>query len=36
MESREEVPVVDVEIDVDEATMVLKLIDTPLLCNISF
>jgi hypothetical protein len=35
IETMEEVPFVDVDIDVDEATIVLKLIVTPLLCDIS-
>jgi hypothetical protein len=34
--SGKKLPVVGADIAVDEATMVLKLIDTPLLWNISF
>jgi hypothetical protein len=34
--SGKKVPVVDADIATDVATMVLKLIDTPLLWNISF
>ena len=35
IETKEEVPLVVVDIDVDEAIIVLKLIGTPLLCDVS-